>query len=73
LKAYALGYSFIELFKRAQLRIDIGFSPMLKELDRSFGHQRSPCRDQSGPGGKPRPCDHLNEHQPGQVAGSSTI
>jgi hypothetical protein len=24
---YVLEYSFIELFKRAQLRIDIGFSP----------------------------------------------
>jgi hypothetical protein len=36
-----LGCSFIELFKRAQLRIDIGFSRMFKELDRSFGHQRA--------------------------------
>jgi hypothetical protein len=36
---YVLEYSFIELFKRAQLRIDIGF--LASRQDRSFGHQRA--------------------------------
>jgi hypothetical protein len=36
--AYAFGDSLIELFKRAQFRIDVGLSPTFKELDRSFGH-----------------------------------
>jgi hypothetical protein len=30
------------LFKRTQLRIDVGLSPTFEELDRSFGHEHSP-------------------------------
>ena len=40
--AYAFGYSLVELFKRAQLRIDVGLSPTFEELDRSFGQKHSP-------------------------------
>ena len=35
---YAFSHSLIELFKRAQLRIDVGLSPTFEELNRSFGH-----------------------------------
>ena len=34
----ALGHSCVELFKRALLRIDVGFAPTFEELNRSFGH-----------------------------------
>ena len=44
--AYALGYSLVELFKRAQFRVDVGLAPALEELNRGFGHlalsQRAP-------------------------------
>ena len=40
--AYAFGYSLVELFKRAQFRIDVGLSPTFEELNRSFGHGYSP-------------------------------
>jgi hypothetical protein len=33
-----LGYSLVELFKRAQFGIDVGLSPTFEELNRSFGH-----------------------------------
>jgi hypothetical protein len=36
------GYSLVELFKRAQFRINVGLSPTFEELNRSFGHGHSP-------------------------------
>ena len=36
--AYAFGYSFVELFKRTQFRIDVSLSPAFEELNRGFGH-----------------------------------
>ena len=33
-----LGYSLVELFKRAQFGIDVGLSPTFEELNCSFGH-----------------------------------
>ena len=40
--AYAFGYSLVELFKRAQFRIDLGLSPTFEELNRRFSHGHSP-------------------------------
>jgi hypothetical protein len=40
--AYAFGYSLVELFKRAQFRVDAGLSPTFEELNCSFGHGHSP-------------------------------
>jgi hypothetical protein len=34
--------SLVELFKRAQFRVDAGSSPTFEELNRSFGHRHSP-------------------------------
>ena len=58
--APSFGYSLVELFERAQFRIDVGLSPTFEELNCSFGHGYSPgarllCR-RPLLSGRSRPC-----------------